>query len=304
MNTADNTYLQLVNDVLQHGERVSNRTGIDTLSLFGYQMRFDLSQGFPALTTKKLAWRSVVAELLWFLEGSDDERRLAEITYGRPRAELVGKNTIWTANADVQGKQLGYPNNDEVKRLGPIYGVQWRSWKAYRPGGPRGGETYDQITDIIKKLRTAPDDRRIILSAWNVSEIHDMALPPCHCFAQFRVYNGKLNCLMYQRSLDVGIGCGFNWASYALLTHIIAREVGLQVGEFVHSVGDAHIYTNHIDALKMQCTRQPFPAPHLVIDSRFCLQDTLNGNTAFDATKSFMLENYQCHPTIQMDMAV
>ena len=309
MNNADKQYLELVNQILLTGVRVPNRTGTDTISIFGHQMRFDLNEGFPALTTKKLAWKSVIAELLWFMEGSDDERRLAELTYGRPREELVGRNTIWTANADAQGRDLGYANGDDVKGLGPVYGVQWRDWpKTGRFATVTGRSvetgTVDQLSDVISKLRNSPDDRRIILSAWNVGEIHRMALPPCHCFAHFRVYNGVLSCLMYQRSCDIGLGVPFNIASYAALTHILAREAGLRVGEFVHSLGDAHIYVNHIEALQQQISQEPFPLPKLVIDDAFSLTDTLRGETPLNGASMFKLDGYQSHATIKMDMAV
>lgn len=306
---ADKIYTDLVGHILENGERVSNRTGIDTLSVFGYQMRFDLREGFPALTTKKLAWKACVGELLWFLEGSDDERRLAEITYGRDRKELVGKSTIWTANADAQGRDLGYPNNDEVKGLGPVYGVQWRNWRADRIGTDRRGIghgrfTCDQIVELLHKLRTNPDDRRLIVSAWNVGFIPVMALPPCHVMCQFRVINGCLNCQMYQRSCDVGLGVPFNIASYALLTHIIAREVGLEVGEFIHTLGDAHIYVNHIEPLRLQLKNEPFPMPKLIIEENFSLVDTLEGETPLNAVSSFKLDGYKSHESIKMDMAV
>lgn len=303
---ADKQYFKLVNDILTNGVLTKNRTSMDTLSVFGYQMRFNLSEGFPALTSKKLAWKACVGELLWFLEGSDDERRLAEITYGRDRSELVGRNTIWTANADAQGVQLGYYNGDDVKRLGPIYGVQWRNWGAWTQygGGARPGEGCDQVTELLNKLRTNPDDRRIILSAWNVEELRDMALPPCHVMSQYRVIDGRLNCLMYQRSCDVGLGVPFNIASYALLTHILAREVGLEVGDFVHTLGDAHIYVNHIDALQEQLLREPFPMPKLIIEEKFSLDDTLRGKTPLNAVNSFKLDGYRSHDTIKMDMAV
>lgn len=302
---ADIIYNTLIEHILSNGELVSNRTGIDTLSVFGYQMRFDLNEGFPALTCKKLAWKACVGELLWFLEGSDDERRLAEITYGRDRSELVGRNTIWTANADAQGVQLGYYNGDDAKRLGPIYGVQWRSWTTpYYDDGDLRIAVRDQIQEVLRALRTNPDDRRIILSAWNAGELDQMALPPCHCFAQFRVYNERLHCLMYQRSCDVGLGVPFNFASYALLTHILAREVGLGVGDFVHTLGDAHIYVNHINALKEQITREPFPMPKLIIDEKFILSDVLAGKTPPEAVSYFKLNGYQSHETLKMDMAV
>lgn len=327
MNSADAAFKDLIERVLLTGTRTSNRTGIDTIGVFGHQMRFDLTEGFPALTTKKLAWKSVIAELLWFLEGSDDERRLAELTYGRDRSELVGKHTIWTANADAQGRDLGYYNGDDAKFLGPIYGVQWRSWpKTGRFATVTGRSvetgTVDQLSDVIQKLRNSPDDRRIILTAWNPEYIPEkedfqsddakygrrvtgkMSLPPCHCFAQFRVYNGVLNCLMYQRSCDIGLGVPFNIASYAALTHILARETGLKVGEFVHSLGDAHIYVNHIKALQQQISQEPFPLPKLVIDDAFSLTDTLRGETPLNGASMFKLDGYQSHATIKMDMAV
>lgn len=304
---ADTVYMDLVEHILTHGERCSNRTGVDTYAVFGYQMKFDLREGFPALTTKKLAWKACVAELLWFLEGSNDERRLAELTYGRDRSELVGRNTIWTANADAQGVDLGYYNGEDSKRLGPIYGVQWRAWSGpidYSNQALEVGPAVDQISLILEKLRTNPDDRRIILSAWNVAELDSMALPPCHCFAQFRVLNGRLNCQLYQRSGDVGLGVPFNIASYALLTHIFAREVGLEVGEFTHTLGDAHVYVNHQDALLAQRRNTPFPMPKLIINKNFILNDVLDGNTPLDATKLFILDGYKSHETIKMGMAV
>lgn len=310
---ADKQYLDLVEDILTNGELVENRTGVDTLSVYGRMMRFDLSSGFPALTTKRLAWKAVVGELLWFLEGSDDERRLAELTFGRVREELVGSSTIWSANADKQGRDLGYEQTDAYRGLGPVYGVQWRKWAKKIPLNNDLPDDYakrcrteyiDQIGQILTQLRDNPNDRRIILSAWNVGDIDDMALPPCHCFAQFRVYGNRLNCLMYQRSCDVGLGVPFNIASYALLTHILAREVGLEVGEFVHTLGDAHIYVNHIEALKQQLAQESFPMPKLVIDDNFILADTLSGKTSLDAVKWFKLDNYQCHKTIKMAMAV
>jgi thymidylate synthase len=302
---ADKQYFKLVNDILTNGVLTKNRTSMDTLSVFGYQMRFDLSEGFPALTSKKLAWKACVGELLWFLEGSDDERRLAEITYGRDRSELVGRNTIWTANADAQGVALGYHNGDDAKHLGPVYGVQWRKWTApYIDDSTGFHAVTDQISLILDKLRKTPDDRRIILSAWNVGEIDDMALPPCHVMSQYRVIDGRLNCLMYQRSCDVGLGVPFNIASYALLTHILAREVGLEVGDFVHTLGDAHIYVNHIDALQEQLLRKPFPMPKLIVEENFSLDDTLRGKTPLNAVNSFKLDGYRSHDTIKMDMAV
>lgn len=305
MNNADRQYLELVEKVLTTGTTVDDRTGVGSISIFGHQMRFDLNEGFPALTTKKLAWKAIVGELLWFLEGSSDERRLAEITFGRDRSELVGKSTIWTANADAQGRALGYTNTNEVKELGPVYGVQWRNWRADRFGANPARVSHDQVSELIRKLRTNPGDRRLILSAWNVGQIHEMSLPPCHCFAQFRVYGDKLSCLMYQRSCDIGLGVPFNIASYALLTHLIAREVGLQVGEFVHTLGDAHIYLNHVEPMKKMLSLEPYALPTLRITPEFDLAPVVQGHDwGSDATAMITLENYVTHPPIKMDMAV
>jgi thymidylate synthase len=217
-------------------------------------MRFDLNEGFPAVTTKKLAWKAVVGELLWFLEGSTDERRLAEITYGKRRVELVDLSTIWTANAGAQGKALGYLNNEFTKELGPVYGAQWRNFN---------GAGVDQIADVIRQIQTNPDSRRIILSAWNPIQTAEMALPPCHLLTQFRVVNGKLSCQLYQRSADIALGVPFNIASYALLTHMIAKHCNLKVGNFIHSIGDAHIYENHVEGVKLQLQRTPRNLPQL-----------------------------------------
>jgi len=263
-------------------------------------MRFDLSAGFPAVTTKKLAWKAVVGEILWFLEGSTDERRLAELTFGKPRDDLIGKSTIWTANADSQGKALGYVNTDLVKELGPVYGGQWRRFNYY--DSPTVGE--DQISGIINQLHHHQDSRRIILSAWNPMVLHKMALPPCHTFAQFRVYNGKLSCQMYQRSADAFLGVPFNIASYALLTHILAREVGLQVGDYVHTIGDAHIYSNHFDQVKEQLSREEYPLPSLMIGDDFDLMDRLRGKFRLEDASYFKLVGYQSHDAIKAQMAV
>jgi thymidylate synthase len=293
-------YHKLLEDILEHGEDVKDRTGVGTRSIFGYQMRFNLQDGFPAVTTKKLQFKSCVGELLWFLEGSTDERRLAEITYGKHRVDLVGKSTIWTANADAQGKALGYVNNEFTKELGPVYGAQWRKFNGIK----HGDWGHDQIVEIINQIRTNPDSRRIILSAWNPLQLAEMALPPCHYAAQFRVINGKLNCMLIQRSGDAGLGIPFNIASYSLLTHILAREVGLEVGDFVHTIGDAHVYHNHIDQVKEQLARVEFPLPKLKIDDSFDLQDRLKNGFRLEDCNLFTLENYQYHPTIKMTMAV
>lgn len=265
-------------------------------------MRFNLSAGFPAVTTKKLAWRAVVGELLWFLEGSTDERRLAELTYGKHRADLVGKHTIWTANADKQGKDLGYINNEFTKELGPVYGAQWRKFN----GLSNGDYGEDQIAEIINQLKYHDSSRRIILSAWNPNQLREMALPPCHAFAQFRVYNNKLSCQMYQRSGDAFLGIPFNIASYALLTYIFANECGLEVGDFIHTIGDAHIYSNHFDQVREQLSREEFPLPSLEIAEDFTLSDLFAGNYIFpsNSVDKFQLLGYNSHSSIKAEMAV
>jgi thymidylate synthase len=292
-------YHKLLEDILEYGQETTDRTGVGTKSIFGYQMRFNLQDGFPAVTTKRLAWKAVVGELLWFLEGSTDERRLAELTYGEDKTELVGRTTIWTANADAQGKSLGYENHDLYKGLGPVYGRQWRNFDGF---GQHFGT--DQITWLINEIRTNPDSRRLILSAWNPNQLHEMALPPCHTLAQFRVYNGRLSCQMYQRSADAFLGVPFNIASYALLTHILARECDLEVGDYVHTIGDAHIYSNHFDQVKQQLSREEFTLPTLEIENDFILSDGLNHEFDIDAADMFQLINYQYHPTIKAPMAV
>jgi thymidylate synthase len=295
-------YHDLLEHILENGEDVDDRTGVGTRSVFGYQMRFDLSAGFPAITTKKLAWKSVVGEILWFLEGSTDERRLAELTFGKHRADLVERTTIWTANADAQGKALGYVNNQFTKELGPVYGAQWRKFN----GVENSDYGEDQIAGIINQLRHHPDSRRIILSAWNPNQLHEMALPPCHTLAQFRVYNGRLSCQMYQRSADVFLGVPFNIASYALLTHILAREVGLEVGDYVHTIGDAHIYRNHFEQVKEQLSRTEYPLPTLSIADDFSITGIENRHFTFplDSVDKFKLVGYNSHSTIRAEMAV
>jgi thymidylate synthase len=259
-------------------------------------MRFDLTKGFPAVTTKKLAWKSVVGELLWFLEGSMNERRLAEITYGKDRSELTEKRTIWTDNAENQGKELGYSDG----MLGPVYGFQWRNF---------GGEIYnsaphlkgtDQIEWLINEIKTNPDSRRLILSAWNPNQIDKMALPPCHTLAQFYVSNGKLSCQMYQRSADLFLGVPFNIASYSLLTHIIAKITNLEVQDFVLTVGDAHIYTTHYEAVNTQLQRTPQELPTLNIIKDFSSLEEVLGLDVSD----FQLDNYNPLSAIKAEMAI
>jgi thymidylate synthase len=290
------TYLKALADVLSSGEEKTDRTGTGTKSIFGYQMRFDLTKGFPAVTTKKLAWKSVVGELLWFLEGSMNERRLAEITYGKDRSELTEKRTIWTDNAENQGKELGYSDG----MLGPVYGFQWRNF---------GGEIYnsaphlkgtDQIEWLINEIKTNPDSRRLILSAWNPNQIDKMALPPCHTLAQFYVSNGKLSCQMYQRSADLFLGVPFNIASYSLLTHIIAKITNLKVQDFVLTVGDAHIYTTHYEAVNTQLQRTPQELPTLNIIKDFSSLEEVLGLDVSD----FQLDNYNPLSAIKAEMAI
>jgi thymidylate synthase len=289
-NPFDEQYKAALLHVLEHGEFQANRTGTPTLSCFGYQMRFDLSKGFPALTTKKLAWRSVVGELLWFLEGSTNERRLAEITYEKSKNELKDKKTIWTANADAQGKSLGYVNNNFVKELGPVYGYQWRTYNGY---------AVDQIKNAIRTIINDADNRRIIVNAWNPLQIDRMALPPCHILFQFKVMNGKLHCHMYQRSMDLPLGAPFNIASYALLTHMIAKLTNLSVGELIISVGDIHIYENQINPIKEQLEKDPYDPPTLSMPHFESLEELIKTKPS-----QYYLVGYQHHPTIKMDMAV
>lgn len=284
-------YLDLMRHVLDHGTQKEDRTGTGTTSVFGYQMRFDLQEGFPLVTTKKCHLKAIISELLWFLEGSTDERRLAEIHHGDSRQNIIGKKTVWTANADNQGKALGYENSDTVKELGPVYGCQWRSWKG------NNGQSIDQVTQLIEHIKTNPDSRRLILSAWNVAEIEKMALPPCHTFFQFYVANGKLSCQLYQRSADIFLGVPFNIASYALLTMMIAQVCDLEVGDFVHTFGDAHLYSNHIEQAHLQLSRTPYSKPTMVINP--------NVSNIFDfKMEDFELKDYQAHEHIKGVMAV
>ena len=299
-------YQQALKEVLENGKIKTDRTGVGTRSIFGYQMRFNLQDGFPAVTTKKLAWRAVVSELLWFIEGSDDERRLAEILHG---TRDPAKRTIWTENANAQGKDLGYTNTDEVKLLGPVYGVQWKRWTKYTErkdmGLAHGGGVrvaadrteVDQLSALIEGIKTNPDSRRHILSAWNVADIDKMALPPCHVLSQFDVTDGKLSCHLYQRSQDVFLGAPFNIASYALLTHMIAQVCNLEVGDFILSSGDTHIYSTHVEQVTEQLTREPMPLPTIWLNpeitdiNKFTMQD-------------IKLINYQSHGAIPAPMAV
>jgi len=291
-------YNQLCAKVLLTGTPSVDRTGVGTVSLFGEQLRFNLQEGFPAVTTKKLAWKSVVSELLWFIEGSGDERRLAEILYGTRDAS---KTTIWTANAQAPyWKSKAAYDGD----LGRVYGVQWRHWRYVDQNTPafesgallRHYDEIDQLKELIDGLIKDPTGRRHVLTAWNPAEIKEMALPPCHMFAQFYIRNNILSCQMYQRSADLFLGVPFNIASYALLTHLIAKTIKAQVGELILTFGDVHIYNNHIEQVKEQMSRRPFTLPTLD------LSDVKDIWTV--QMDDIRLMNYIHHPTIKAEMAV
>jgi thymidylate synthase len=278
-------YHQALEHILENGKQKTDRTGIGTISVFGHQMRFDLRLGFPAVTTKRLAWKAVVSELLWFLEGSSDERRLAEILYGDREARTdhgVLKPTIWTANAEAD---YWKPKAKYEGDLGRVYGVQWRDFNGV-----------DQLKNLIDGIKKDPSGRRHILSAWNPAELDQMALPPCHVISQFDVTDGYLSCQLYQRSCDMFLGVPFNIASYSLLTHIIARECGLKVGDFIWTGGDCHIYTNHVDAVKEQLAREERALPTLFM--------TVNKKWNEYILEDFVLEKYDPHPAIKAEMAV
>ena len=284
-------YLDLLKYIIDNGEEKNDRTNTGTISSFGHQLEFDLEDGFPAVTTKSLAWKGVVSELLWFLEGSDDERRLAEIRFNKDRSELTDLekySTIWTDNAENQGKELGYENSDTKKLLGPVYGVQWRNW---------GG--VDQIRDLLEGLKNNPDGRRHILSAWNVGQIDKMALPPCHVMSQFYVHRETISCHMYQRSADMFLGVPFNIASYSLLMHILGKVLDLTPRYFIHSFGDAHIYLNSVDQVKEQIKRTPRELPQLKFPDINNLDDLKD--LSLD---DFILEGYDPHPAIKAKMAI
>jgi len=275
-------YHDLLKDILENGEKRGDRTGTGTISVFGRQLRFDLRTTFPAITTKKLAWKACVAELLWFLEGSSDERRLAEITHGT----RDGVVTIWTPNALAP---YWKPKAKFEGDLGRVYGVQWRSW---------GERTLDQIAQVINSIKKDPYGRRHIVSAWNVGELDQMALPPCHVMSQFYVgTDGTLSCHMYQRSADVFLGVPFNIASYALLTYMIAQVTGLKPKELIISFGDAHIYQDHVEQVKEQLSREAYPEPTLWLNPEVKDID----NFTMDDIK---LNNYQSHEAIKALMAV
>ena len=291
-NWSEEEYLELLYYVINQGElRDQERTGTGTRSKFFSHLNFELEAGYPLLTTKKVNFKAVLSELLWFLEGSSDERRLAEIHYGKPREELIDKNTIWTANADNQGKDLGFTNTDTEKNLGPVYGVQWRSYNGAR-------RRVDQIAELIKGIKENPQSRRHILNAWNPSDIDMMALPPCHTMAQFYVSNdNRLHCNMYQRSADLFLGVPFNIASYSLITYMIAHVCKLGVGELNHIFGDVHVYVNHSEAIKTQLGRTAKPYPKLKINR------TVESIDDFKM-EDFELVGYDPEPFIKAPMAV
>lgn len=261
-------YQQLLQHILETGASKEDRTGTGTLSVFGYQMRFDLHQGFPLVTTKKLHLKSIIYELLWFLNGDTNVKYLND--HGV---------SIWNEWADENGD------------LGPVYGHQWRSWQG------ANGQTFDQIKEVVQQIKTNPDSRRLIVNAWNVADLPQMALSPCHALFQFYVADGKLSCQLYQRSADVFLGVPFNIASYALLTMMVAQVCGLQPGEFIHTFGDAHLYSNHLEQARLQLSRTPFPLPTMKINPEV--------KDIFSFTfEDFTLENYQAHPHIKAPVAV
>ena len=261
-------YHALMRHVLEHGADKSDRTGTGTRSVFGYQMRFDLTQGFPLVTTKKLHIKSIVHELLWFISGSTNIAYLKE-----------NGVSIWNEWADANGD------------LGPVYGKQWRAWQS------ASGEVLDQLGSVIAEIKRNPDSRRLIVSAWNVADLPKMALAPCHCLFQFYVANGKLSCQLYQRSADIFLGVPFNIASYALLTHMVAQVCGLAVGEFIYTLGDAHLYSNHFEQARQQLDRSPFPLPTLQLDT------SIKTLEAFEF-KHISLLNYQSHAHIKAPVAI
>lgn len=261
-------YLDLLQHILDKGQQKSDRTGTGTISVFGYQMRFNLEDGFPMVTTKKLHLKSIIHELLWFIKGDTNVKYLQE-----------NGVRIWDEWARADGS------------LGPVYGKQWRQWEN------KDGEVFDQLMDVIHQIRTNPDSRRMIVSAWNVGELKEMALMPCHALFQFYVADGKLSCQLYQRSADVFLGVPFNIASYALLTMMIAQVCDLKPGEFVHSFGDVHIYSNHMDQVKEQLSRKPFPLPQMKINPE-------RKNISDFKFEDFTLENYQSHPHIKAEVAI
>ena len=288
-------YLDSLQYILDNGKVKEDRTGVGTLAVFGHQMRFDLNKGFPAVTTKKLAFKSCLSELLWFIEGSSDEHRLREILHG---SEAPNKTTIWTANAEAD---YWKPRARYQGDLGRVYGVQWRKWQTTKSkwitSSYKEPVVIDQLAELIEEIKTNPTSRRLILTAWNPGELEDMALPPCHCFAQFFVQDGKLSCQLYQRSCDMFLGVPFNIASYSILTHMIAQVCGLGVGDFVWTGGDCHIYSNHIEQVKLQLSRTPKSLPTLWLNpdiksiDKFTMSDVI-------------IQDYNPMDSIKAEMAV
>ena len=261
-------YLDLMRHVRDHGTQKGDRTGTGTRSVFGYQMRFDLAEGFPAVTTKKLHFRSIIIELLWLLSGDTNIKFLHD-----------NKVSIWDEWADAHGD------------LGPVYGAQWRSWPS------RDGGVIDQIADMVERIKKSPNSRRLLVTAWNPADVDKMALPPCHCLFQFYVTDGKLSCQLYQRSADIFLGVPFNIASYAMLTHMMAHVTGLKVGEFIHTLGDAHLYNNHLEQVETQLVRASYPLPKLILKRDVRAIDEFK-------YEDFEIVNYQSHPHISAPVAV
>ncbi|XP_065909270.1 thymidylate synthase-like [Dysidea avara] len=282
-------YLRLIGEIISRGAKKGDRTGVGTLSIFGAQMRYNLrDQTLPLLTTKRVFWRGVAEELLWFIKGSTNAKELS-----------AKKVTIWDANGSREFLDSRGLQHRKEGDLGPVYGFQWRHFGAEYVDmhADYAGKGVDQLAQVIHTIKTNPNDRRIIMSAWNPPDLPEMALPPCHAFVQFYVCNGELSCQLYQRSADMGLGVPFNIASYSLLTHMIAHVCDLKAGDFVHTLGDAHVYTNHIEPLKEQLKREPKPFPKL----EFKRKVTNIDDFVYD---DFMIQNYKCHPKIQMVMAV
>lgn len=316
MHQLETEYLALLRDVYANGEEVMDRTGVGTRKLFGRQIRGNLQDGFPLLTTKQVFWKPVAGELLWFLSGSRNNKDLAELTFGDKT-----RSTIWSGNANdpgLPGSENAWLKNKHrlgEDDLGRVYGLQWRQWKSYEIessdhhiSSGESGSTYlgakvkvgsiDQVAKIIQTIKTNPQDRRMILTAYNVGELDQMALPPCHMFANFNVSaKGKLNCLVYMRSVDTALGLPFNIASYALLTHMIAHVTNLEVGELIITLGDTHIYLNHLEGVKEQMSRKPYKAPELKINSDIKNIDDFK-------MSDFEIVGYEYHPNIKYKMAV
>ncbi|WP_216831022.1 thymidylate synthase [Alkalihalobacterium elongatum] len=318
MSTNENNYLQLCKHVLENGIKKEDRTGTGTISIFGYQMRFDLKEGFPLLTTKRVPFRLIASELLWFIKGDTNiryllkhnnniwnewafERWIKSEEYEGPNMDNFGLRSQQDEEFQVQyEEQLEQFKNriltddgfaEKFGDLGQVYGKQWRDWQT------SSGETLDQLSDVIETIKKNPSSRRLIVSAWNPEDVPSMALPPCHTLFQFYVLDGKLSCQLYQRSGDIFLGIPFNIASYALLTHLIAHECGLEVGEFIHTLGDAHIYLNHLEQVETQLSREPKPLPKLALNE--------NVKSVFDfEMEDISIEGYDPHPTIKAPVAV